>query len=711
MTGLPRGLAAIGEGSNMADNEFLKNKNQIRRFCHRATHSGGVLVAGIRGVGKTHLVDAALNERNEQGTSRRVQVIREPKKLPRYLIKVDVDPFFPTDEKTTKSDTTVDENALAFILMRNIVFGLTSAIDSRYSLRQHGKTLRERLGFWRYWFAPNGIIPDCIYLISALFAFSLFIFLWVGRLLEHYLNGLTFLSGHVLACFTHPFGFLSILFGSGVVAVMLLMFWRWLDWRALANMSAYLFALVNAHETSKTDDKETSIKQELTSKLPVFLLPVLIVLLIYCTVKGSFKDITDLIEMHKELTGLLLAIVAYTAVKISETKNHDHTHYDQTNSAWMISLLRRYLFLCHRCGLEPVLVLDELDKLEELNDFWQESRQNQAKEKSATPKKTSTPRFTKSTAQMAATSPQDNKLDMFLVALARLKSSLGAEFLWVLISGPKLGERLKKHRHKRIDGNLGILATVITQEVIVGAMDAGTAKQIAEDKLTQQQSIEVQTEPEDETTQFKENGSWLKEEGVADVLWLRSYGNPATMVRMVESKEFFTLKPSDKVSSLAAAVKDLWRTEQQVRYFEFNSELGYQEFLFDKWSQVWIHSGMLNLANRFIKEAVPYDYFNDERLDKELKKFYETLNGVEPYEYFTDEYLDKAFKDFFNWDVNRSRIDREVLALLSGNPTLLQMVGEKMLFRCLLNKGGIIAAGEQDAGIYVRFVSTSQSIP
>lgn len=709
MTGLLRGLAAIGGGCNMADNEFIKNKNQIRRFCHRATHTGGVLlVAGIRGVGKTHLVDAALNERNDQGTSRRVQVIREPKKLPRYLIKVDVDPFFPTDEKTIKADATVDENTLAFTLMRNIVFALTSAIDSRYSLRQHGKTLRERLGFWRYWFAPNGIIPDCFYLTSALFAFSLIIFIWPGHLLEHYLNGLGFLSGHVLACSAHPLGFLSILLASGVVAAMLWMFWRWLDWRALANMSAYLFALVNAHETSKTDDKETSIKQELTSKLPVFLLPVLIVLLIYCAVNGSFKDITDLIEQHKELTAAVLAIVACTAVIITETKNHDHTQYDQTNAAWMISLLRRYLFLCHRCGLEPVLVLDELDKLEELNDFWQESRQNQAKEKSATPKKTSPPNiFTKPTASV----PPDNKLDLFLVALARLKSSLGAEFLWVLISGPKLGERLKKHRHRRLDGNLGILATVITQEVVVGALDADTAKQIAKEKLTQQQDIETQTEPEDEATQFKGKEKWLENEAVADALWLRSYGNPATMVRMVESKEFFSLMPSNKVSSLAAAAKGLWAPEQQKDYFDFNLESDYQEFLFDKWSQVWIHSGMLNLANRFIKETVPYDYFNEAHLKKELKKFYETLNGVEPYEFFVDEYLDKAFENFFNWDVDRSRINSEVLALLSGNQTLLQLVGERMLFRWLVTNKKIIAPDEPNSGVYVRFDSTSQSAP
>ncbi len=707
-------MAAIGRGGNMADNEFIKNKNQIRRFCHRATHTGGVLlVAGIRGVGKTHLVDAALNERNDQGTSRRVQVKREPKKLQRYLIKVDVDPFFPTDERTIKADATVDENTLAFTLMRNIVFGLTSAIDSRYSLRQHGKTLRERLGFWRYWFAPNGIIPDCFYLTSALFTFSLIIFIWVGHLLEHYLNGLGFLSGHVLACFTHPLGFLSILLASGVVAAaMLLMFWRWLDWRALANMSAYLFALVNAHDFSKSEENKTTNNEKLTSKLPVIvLLPLLIISLVIFCVTDQFQDVKNLIN-PKGIGTLLSAFLGltYAGTKIIETKNHDHAQYDQTNSAWMISLLRRYLFLCHRCGLEPVLVLDELDKLEELNDFWQESRQNQGKEKTATPKNTSTPNEpNQATEQTSASVPPDNKLDLFLVALARLKSSLGAEFLWVLISGPKLGERLKKHRHRRLDGNLGILATVITQEVVVGAMDATTAKLVALEKLTQQQGIEAQTEPEDEATQFKGKESWLEVEGAADILWLRSYGNPATMVRMVESKEFFSLKPSDKVSSLAAAAKDLWEVEKQKDYFEFNEELGYQEFLFDKWSKIWIHSGMLNLANRFIKEAVPYDYFTEERLRKELKKFYDTLNGVEPYEYFADEYLDKAFENFFNWDVNRSRINSEVLALLSGNPTLLQLVGERMLFRWLVNDKNkkIIAPDEPNSGVYVRFVSAS----
>ncbi len=691
----------------MADNEFIKNKNQIRRFCHRATHTGGVLlVAGIRGVGKTRLVDEALNERNDQGISRRHQVTREPRQLPRYLIKVDVDPFFPTDEKTIKSDATVDENALAFTLMRNIVFGLTSAIDGRYSLRQHGKTMRERLGFWRYWFAPNGIISGCKLKakLLAVWLYTTLLIFWEQKFfIKFHADGLDFLN-HL---FLSDLKLIFLLLFSSIVSLLVMfavsMFWRWRDWRALANMSAYLFALVNAHETSKTDDKETSIKQKWTSKLPIFLIPVLIVLLIYCTLTDGFKDITDLIKNHQELTGILAAIVGCTAIIVSETKNHDHVQYDQTNSAWMISLLRRYLFLCHRCGLEPVLVLDELDKLEELNDFWQESRQHQAKEKTNTPKKTGTSRFTKSTKQTSATFPQDNKLDMFLVALARLKSSLGAEFLWVLISGPKLGERLKKHRHKRVDGNLGILATVITQEVVVGALNAETAQQIALAKLKHQQSIEAQTKLEDERTWFRGKEAWLLQQENADVLWLRSYGNPATMVRMIENKGFFTLMPSTKMSGLAEAAKQLWEPEQQARYFDFNSDSDYQELLFDKWSQIWIHSGILNLANRFIKEAVPYDYFTEERLHKELKKFFETLS-VAPYEYFFDGFLDRAFNDLFNWTDNRCRIDREVLALLSANPLLLQMVGEKMLFRCLLENKKIIAADEPDAGIYVRFV-------
>jgi hypothetical protein len=110
----------------------------------------------------------------------------------------------------------------------------------------------------------------------------------------------------------------------------------------------------------------------------------------------------------------LLTLGSFIAVWTRKSSHNDHAHFDQSNPAWMVNLLRRYLFLCHRCGLEPVLVLDELDKLEELDEFYGSS-ENKSNETAnwmvAKPKK-----------------PKD-KLVLFLTALARLKASLGAEFL------------------------------------------------------------------------------------------------------------------------------------------------------------------------------------------------------------------------------------------------------------------------------------------
>lgn len=667
-------LPAVGD-------DFLKNKAKIRQFCERPTHTGGVLlVTGTRGVGKTRLVDEALNERNPEGISRRCNILRQPRGLQRFIVKVDVDPNFPHPKAEANNDAEKqqepDENTLAFILIRNIVFALTSIIDSRFSLRKHGKTLYARLGFFNYWFAPNGLLVQGNLKKWSCLAFLL---MSLTYLLHHnlILKWLYFFTLHPIESNLLPPTLFEATVWSLISILFAWIFLRWLDLRALAHMSADLYDLVHAQEKTRNHSYEREDKSELTSKLPWFLLAIVLVLsscnpsFIEAWKKESApeasassddkKQIEDVEksppsqnqakkqktktiptippsstnEQNSILKGfqaLLLAtgvFITFMITRTRKTNNQDHANFGNSNPVWMITLLRRYLFLCHRCGLEPVLVIDELDKLEEIG-YW--IKHNNLPEDSKQPN----PRIKKQTNQCIS------KLGMFLMAIARLKSSLGAEFLWVLISGPRLYAYLQDDRHECTNGSLGLLATVIQQDVAIGSIPFEAVRQ-----------------------RFAK-----LDENQAKGLWLRSRGNFSTMVRMDEADDNLSFTNFQK--NLADAVIAMWHPKRQKTFIDFTNTIQYEEKLNDEWVQTWIHAGMLEIANRFNKQPIPHNYFED------------TLN--------------KAVLEHCKGNMEYSPA---LTALFSGKPDLLCLLGEELIYN-YLNSEDLIEVSS-DSAPFIRF--------
>ncbi|MEQ1530179.1 MAG: hypothetical protein ABL925_12750, partial [Methylococcales bacterium] len=625
---------------------------------------GGVLmVTGPRGTGKTRIVDEALNERLYSAAhhstevnffwktifwlfgvsciSKRHAVERQPQSLQRYLIRVDIDPHFPYVQLSKKEQA--DANTLAEKLIYNIVFGLTSVIDSRYSIRRHGKTLRAKLGFWRYWFAPNALLIPCHGKVKMLQLAGRLFLVWLvaGALIWLALPWLvqTIFAeqalGQQVLCSAYRH-----LLAAGLSLTTMLSSWlllRFWDWHSLKQFSASLYDLVHAQELNHDSDREVQRESKWTSKLPIILLlPVAMLWLLEKADISLVMPIKNDIGWWSDFL-IIGAALSYAGLWVFSSKQISHVRFGQSNPVWMITLLRRYLFLCHRCGLEPVLVLDDLDKLEDLY---------------AKPAPAKITPLTVKTTGLTAKPPESAKLDDFLIAMARLKSSLGAEFLWILIGGAGLYERLQKDRHERPDGTLGVLGTVVHQEICLGP-----------------------AAPEQAQTWIKSflNAQDNHVNDQAKTLWLRARGNYSTMVRIMEAEQGADRHAYVHAGALADWVAVLWQAHAQKPYFDGSGTAEYTDKLYSSWVQIWIHAGMLDFANKLIKGRV----FHDE----------------------VKHALESAVSQEYAATGDDNPVDFNLTALFSSNPKLLRLLGERILYNYLRQKKYIA----KDAP-YIRFI-------
>lgn len=627
----------------MSLNEFIGKDNifnldRIRRFCRRSTASGSVLlISGPRGTGKTRLADEALSEPNgcwqnffpslfgDVGMRKRIAIKRKPRNLDRYLLKVDVDPNFPNPKKTDKDTSLPDENTLAYGLVNNIIFALTSNLDVNASPRWHGKTLRSRLGWRGYWLSPNALLLPSGWLqptLSIGFLLFFLIFIQFSSIWQLLFHRLPLISNCSLGLLALQLVFCFLIFSASWLLC------RWWDWRALRKMTHRLYAMVNTSTNKETHNQESAAESQWTSKLPWIVVIVILGLWFFDANTSGLRPTLQRWLANTEdnsivyMFAMLLlsgSIIAYSVAHKDKLSLGTSEEYSQSNQAWMIDQLRRYLFQCHRCGLEPVLVLDELDKLDDMGRLVLQSRRDGAASSEVA-------------SDVKSNDDQiKDKLDLFLIAFARLKLSLGAEFIWILIGGPNIYARLHNDRHNRTDGTLGILATVIHQEIILGPMAFGDAKKLQSNDCS---------------------------ENDIQMIWLRARGNVSSMKRMLDTKDI--PKGSPRAKTLGNALIAIWSPDEISDQMDLYGPRHYKDRLQMAWGAMWLRIGMMDLANRFLNELVTYD---------DVKN----ALGKEYYRLFANER--QASEDDLNLQVQ---------ALLSGHPNLLRLLGETILFMYLV---------------------------
>ncbi len=661
-----------------------RNRHLIRDFCERATNTGGILfVSGSRGTGKSWLVDDALNKRSidnkptfwnqlfgNVSNSERLSRTREPNHVTRHIIKVDVDPYFPYSH--TDSNTTSDEKDFSTALISNIVFGLTSVIDCRYSQRKHGKTMRAKLGFKDYWFSNNALLWRKNNYISKIALFVLPCFLLLLITWVHF-----FVPNIMGNYFPH------IIVSTTLSPLISWIYFRWCDWRSLEKMSNKLYALVHAELLNEKKDKSAGRKQ---NNLWITLALVFLFILLCIGLSNDIEVLINALESQLKVLSdpvkvLLGGSLAASIVWTSSQRSQQHIEYGGKNPVWMITLLKRYLFLCHRCGIEPILVFDELNKLEDIDEWWKKrSQKTNSSDKSSTEQDGNS-------LDESNLNNSPNKLDQFLVTVAGLKASLGAEFLWILIGGPNVYSRLQQDRHDQPNGALGLLATTIQQEVLVAPISYPDTKQlINETDSTRSNENKIKTlwrvfysylskSMGTDTTQFDDKTNKTKDKRIK-TLWLRSYANPSTIIRNHEKEHYDYHK---KTKALANRLIKIWPAKKQLDYIDFTTDKIWLDKIEEEWVQSWIHTGMLVFANDLLKKPIRYADMRNQL----YKHWPDTLESAS--------------------DIV---IHPEIIALQSEDTRLLMALGKQILFAYLTDKGHLSNPQDDESKKeYVEFIN------
>lgn len=651
-------------------NNMQRYRLQIREFLRQPTAQSSVLlVIGRRGSGKTRLVDESLNDRQPytewlrkllpwlDGRNRNSRSIemRQPRNVNRYLLKVDVDHFFPTKESKVNnstaatSDDSQDANdsiekkqaderlyattdsEVAFHLLSNIVFSITSMIDARPNISAHGRTLRAILGFWRYWLAPNALLLPSMSIVWGI------MLLIVGYGLFYWL--INFVADFAMGS-QYEFGYAYIgsrYVGAFICAYLIL---RWRDLRAVIKMGAKLYELAHAQETLRTDEKKYSNNAKWTHKwaLPTG------VILAASAVMLNRPELGLNIPMGKELAAALFGASALS-VTVSFIRNKDaKASYGSKNPQWMITLLRRYLYLLHRCGIEPVLVFDELDKL----DLPHEDSKNL----------------------------QTDKLGLFFRGILRIRNTIGTNFKIILIGSESVGNWLYQERRK--PESQGPIATLIHREVVLEPMSLTMAGALAESP-PKRSWVTLFIDALLPASSGGEQKLEFEPVSGVSTLWLLAQGNFSIFVRelsKIESDKFSPLPVKDnddKEKSLARLVEDIWSPKEYVDYLGSESTSRY--YLTD-WHQSWIHTGMLELANTLLTDCLGKEIHTPGYIDRLLQ-----------------EELDNYFKEndltYGDPGVYDQRTDNPATALQVGTSKVLIALGKFILFRHLQRENKI----------------------
>jgi len=664
--------------------------------------SGGVLlVTGLRGVGKTRLVDRALNTRREyerpnlapvqasasqasvgsphcqihlwllqlwriiiHGYLRsnfagrilaplsghdphRIRLLseRKPRGTKRLILPIAVDPFFPEAARSDKGPPSdkpeMDRDVLA--LIRNMVFGLTSTIDARHSVRRYGRTLSAWLGWWTLWFNPSVLLrPQQL-------PGWLGVGIWT---LLAFLGGL--ITGYLLTTLVIPISFcLSNLFYFPCSLLLAWIILRYLDLRGLRLMGSQLYDLVHAQSMSMEIqmELERSMRADAKWQGPIRALGFALLLAFAGFAwfglgemnKGpSQQAYTSTASTHqpgppsnpasqstsskipavstapsksqntpfpssksdsshanstpqansfdiKDPKAWLLGILGITGALAlgyaGLSRKRRHATFGTENRAWMITLLRRYLYQLHRAGFEPVLVVDEIDKLEGSptsgSGVGKGGEGNDGKETDQSQK------------------PSVSEFDRFVHSLVRLKQSLGAEFIWILIDSDRLIERVVRDR--RSTEGTGHTGTLIQDEVLIGPIPFEDFRHYALQRL--------------------ESKPGWSHEWLLPHWWLMAGGGFFQLRRLVSEVKADLISIPNRNSDRERRADILIKAVQYLteRNFDHLSEFGQspgptqkalREILeLSQWHRDWVLMGVIDLARRlYDPQLVPPSY-------------------------------------------------------------------------------------------------------
>jgi hypothetical protein len=563
----------------------------IRTFLKNPAHNGGVLlVCGERGSGKTHLVDEALcgcEEDNKSWFSQTIdrlfgdhplrhkqRIRRKPRNTERHIIPVPVDPFFPhvqTKAPPPKTDKAEDKKTNCpepepfdprTALIKNVIFALTSTLDPRISIRRYGRTLRERLGWWDYWFSKTILRGQNISRLGILLL-SLFASLISASTYIYWGDGQSSFNN-----FT-PLIILTLVALGAAIFLIGWLFLRWYDWHSLAQHSGRLYDLVHADEAKQSvhADKLLSMAYSGNTKsIPGTIKAMLLSALASLGLWGASiqPGNTPLLQLpgitpdnpHWLLVAAVALTVAAGLASFTISRRQDwHRDFGTQNPAWRVTLLRRYLFLLHRCGIEPVLVVDELDKLDK--QFFQ-------------------------TGQKLGSEEHDRHAEIrqFLTAFARLKQSLGAHFFWILVDEYQILEEILTARHASPQG---AAATLVQDIIVIGP--------ICFEDAQNQLSRMVDDQPPMHLPAKHQAYYWITAKGL--YAGLRSaYDERHQDMAQVLTK---------RAKRLQGALHDIWEFQHfSISYFfQYDKTLGIR--LADRPFKDLIHSGMLRLAQKLLE--------------------------------------------------------------------------------------------------------------
>lgn len=567
--------------------DIANARKTIRSFLRQPVAGGGtLLVVGPRGAGKSRLVDECLNDRKlharplgrlgrllfgEPERSKRLRLARAPRDTARLVVPVPVSPFPDPAPMGPARAAVLDPRT---DLLGNLVFGLTNALDPHLRWRRQGKTLPSRLGWADFWFSSTGLsLHQSSSTTAYVPALCIAIFLWAALMMGFgaWLAGVERLPVAV-------FGLLSA--GPALVFAWFLL--RWLDWRALKRSHDLLYNLTHADNSSmrKSDEDAASFSVRpptaVTASGAVSLGVGLLGLA--ATVFGGFQQwletwLGGLLGVSANgnagstsgaiLPGLgtpalfvILTAVGLLILVSSRSYHRQRTNleasFSASNPAWTINLLRRHLYLLHRCGIEPVLVVDELDKLEAEPSTRPARRRARGSERE-----------------------QTDALDDLLFAFTRLKESLGTEFLWILIGGPEVWYRVKRDREKSPPGPL---ATVMTKTVVVGP----TTWQVANPFLARFASPDA-------------------DERILMAAFLNGRGYFALMLGVIESGDRLDGNPKQRVETLID-----WLTElddpKNCDWLELLQIREDRGLTLTPWRRAWLRAGIMDFAYRLLTE-------------------------------------------------------------------------------------------------------------